>query len=76
MEIEGTIGNIIEVDGHPYERFLCVHYGFMGLRYIVLWTDKYSDQYPYAIDAYNKEYKVGMRYDRQTKELLAIWEGK
>jgi hypothetical protein len=74
MEIEGYVGSIMEVEGRSEIRFLGIHYGFLNLKYIVVWTCIDSDQVLYAVDACNREYKVGIRYDRETKELLGIWK--
>lgn len=73
MEIEGFVGSIIEIEGKSDIRFFGVHYGFCSLRYIVVWADVDSNQIEHATDAHREHYKVGMRYDRDTKELLAIW---
>lgn len=73
MEIKGYVGSIVAMDETPEIRFIGVHYGFCHLRYLVVWTTIDSDQINYAWDAYYREYQVGMRVDRETKELLAIW---
>ena len=69
MELEGYVGLIMLYEETPDVRYIGVNYGFCNLRYIVLWTTCNSNQLPFAVDAYNKEYKVGMRYDQTTKEL-------
>lgn len=75
MELEGYIEFVSAFEETPYVRYVDFYYGFMGLKHIVVWTDVNSDQLGDVLRSYYQHVKVGIRYDRETKELLAIWKG-
>lgn len=71
MEIQG---NIVELVQHEDTNYYGVKYGFMNWHFRVVWANVDSDQAVYALDALKHQYRVGIRFDKGTNEMLGIWE--